>query len=79
MHCSARLLSAIFCGVNVALVQTVTQAKTKVEIGRIAKSVTLRIESVGTSEKGSGILLQRQGDYIYCADSSPCGEECGSF
>lgn len=62
MHCSALLLSAIFCGVNIALVQTVTQAKTKVEIGRIAKSVTLRIESVGTSEKGSGILLQKQGD-----------------
>jgi tetratricopeptide (TPR) repeat protein len=62
MHRSVLLLPAIFCGVNIALVQTVAQAKTKVEIGRIAKSITLRIESVDTSEKGSGILLQKQGD-----------------
>jgi tetratricopeptide (TPR) repeat protein len=56
------LLAAVFCGANVALVQPIAQAKTKVEIARIAKNITLRIEAVGADTRGSGILLQKQGD-----------------
>jgi hypothetical protein len=56
------LLAAVFCGANIALVQPIAQAKTKVEIARIAKNITLRIEAVGADTRGSGILLQKQGD-----------------
>jgi tetratricopeptide (TPR) repeat protein len=62
MYRSALILPAIFCGANIAIVQTIAQAKTKVEIGRIAKNITVRIETVGSEEKGSGILIQKEGD-----------------
>lgn len=62
MYRSALILSAVFGCANIALVQTVAQAKTKVEIGRLAKSITLRIETVGIDSRGSGVILQRQGD-----------------
>jgi hypothetical protein len=62
MYRSALILSAVFGCTNIALVQTVAQAKTKVEIGRLAKSITLRIETVGSESRGSGVVLQKQGD-----------------
>jgi tetratricopeptide (TPR) repeat protein len=62
MYRSALILSAVFGCTNIALVQTVAQAKTKVEIGRLAKSITLRIETVGSESRGSGVILQKQGD-----------------
>ncbi len=62
MKRSFLLISTIFCGVNIALVQTVAQAKTKIEISRIAQGVTLRIESVNSDNKGSGVLLAQNGD-----------------
>jgi S1-C subfamily serine protease len=33
-----------------------------VEVGRIAKAITLEIKEVGSDRVGSGILLQQQGD-----------------
>jgi tetratricopeptide (TPR) repeat protein len=62
MYRSALILSAVFGCTSIALVQTVAQAKTKVEIGRLAKSITLRIETVGSESRGSGVILQKQGD-----------------
>jgi tetratricopeptide (TPR) repeat protein len=62
MYRSTLILSAVFGCTNIALVQTVAQAKTKVEIGRLAKSITLRIETVGSESRGSGVILQKQGD-----------------
>ncbi len=66
MYRSTLILSAVFGCTNIALVQTVAQAKTKVEIGRLAKSITLRIETVGSESRGSGVILQKQGD-VYTA------------
>jgi tetratricopeptide (TPR) repeat protein len=66
MYRSTLILSAVFGFTNIALVQTVAQAKTKVEIGRLAKSITLRIETVGSESRGSGVILQKQGD-VYTA------------
>ncbi len=66
MYRSALILSAVFGCTNIALVQTAAQAKTKVEIGRLAKSVTLRIETVGNESRGSGVILQKQGE-VYTA------------
>jgi tetratricopeptide (TPR) repeat protein len=62
MHRSTLFLTAVFWGTNLALVQTMAVAKTKVEIGRIAKSITVRLESIGSENKGSGTILQKQGD-----------------
>jgi Trypsin-like peptidase domain len=62
MYRSALFLSAIFGGINIALVQTVSQAKTKIEIGRIAQSITVQIESIDTADKGSGILIAKNDD-----------------
>jgi tetratricopeptide (TPR) repeat protein len=62
MYRSALILSAVFGCTNIAFVQTVAQAKTKVEIGRLAKSITLRIETVGSDNAGSGVILQKQDD-----------------
>jgi tetratricopeptide (TPR) repeat protein len=62
MYRSTLILSAVFGCTNIALVQTVAQAKTKIEIGRLAKSITLRIETVGSESRGSGVILQKQGD-----------------
>jgi S1-C subfamily serine protease len=60
MHRFAIILPAVFCGVNIALVQMVAQSKTKVEIARAARSITVRIEIVGSEVKGSGILIQKE-------------------
>lgn len=54
--------SSISQNTNIALVQAASQKKTNVEIGRIAKGITLRIDSVGVNSKGSGILLKKQGN-----------------
>jgi S1-C subfamily serine protease len=68
MSRSALLISVLFCGTSIAAnaVQNtwplVAAAKTKVEIGRIAKNITLRIEATNASNIGSGVLLQKQGD-----------------
>ncbi len=66
MYRSTLILSAVFAYTNIALVQTIAQAKTKVEIGRLAKSITLRIEPLDSKKGGSGVILQKQGD-IYTA------------
>jgi tetratricopeptide (TPR) repeat protein len=66
MYRSKLLLSAVFCGAQLALISTIAEAKTKVEIGRIAKSITVRIETIGSENQGSGVILQKQGD-VYTA------------
>jgi len=49
---SAPLLGA---AATIALVQLVAQALTPAEIGRIARAVTVRIETPG--ESGSGVII----------------------
>jgi tetratricopeptide (TPR) repeat protein len=45
-----------------AVVQTRIAAKSAVEVGRIAKAITVEIKVIGSTDIGSGILLQQQGD-----------------
>ena len=54
---SAPLLGA---AATIALVQAVSQALTPAEIGRVARAVTVRIETPG--ESGSGVIIERNGN-----------------
>ncbi len=60
MFRSSLFLAPVLIGANFVLVQTVVIAKSAVEVGRIAKSITVEIKQVGVDKVGSGILLQRQ-------------------
>jgi S1-C subfamily serine protease len=53
-------LTAALVGMNVALVQPLVVAKSATEVERIAKAITVEINS--SKGSGSGVLLQRQGD-----------------
>jgi tetratricopeptide (TPR) repeat protein len=54
-------LVTILIGANTFALQPLAVSKSTVEIGRIAKVITVEIKQVGTSTVGSGILLQKQG------------------
>ncbi len=54
-------LVSILIGTNTVLLQPLAIAKSTVEVGRIAKAITVEIKQVGSSNVGSGILLQKQG------------------
>jgi tetratricopeptide (TPR) repeat protein len=62
------ILAAIFSSLNIDAAQAIGQAKTKEEIGHLAESLTLRIEtqctngSIREPNEGSGVILQKQGD-----------------
>jgi tetratricopeptide (TPR) repeat protein len=62
MYRSSLFLTTALLGTTMALIQPVVLAKSEVEVGRIAKAVTVEIKEIGKSRAGSGILLQRQGD-----------------
>jgi Trypsin-like peptidase domain/TPR repeat len=62
MHMSTFFSTAAFFGTTLIIVQPAVQAKSAIEVGRIAKAITLEINRVGSNNGGSGILLQRQGD-----------------
>jgi S1-C subfamily serine protease len=55
-------LTGLLVGTNVVLVQQAVVAKSPQEVARVAKNITVSIKTVGTTNVGSGILLQRQGD-----------------
>jgi tetratricopeptide (TPR) repeat protein len=55
-------LTGLLVGTNVMLVQQAVVAKSPQEVARVAKAITVAIKTVGTTNVGSGILLQRQGD-----------------
>jgi tetratricopeptide (TPR) repeat protein len=62
MRCSLLFCSAAIAGTNLALVQYTAQAKTAVEIGRIAKNITVLINAIDAGGSGSGTILQKQGN-----------------
>jgi S1-C subfamily serine protease len=47
---------------DTAIQRPTALAKSPLEVGRVAKAITVEIKKVGTDKSGSGILLQRQGD-----------------
>jgi hypothetical protein len=55
-------LTGLWVGTNVVLMQQAVVAKSPQEVARVAKTITVAIKTVGTTNVGSGILLQRQGD-----------------
>jgi tetratricopeptide (TPR) repeat protein len=62
MYRSSLFLAAALVGTNMAFVQPIALAKSAVEVGRIAKAITVEIKQVASNRVGSGILLQRQDD-----------------
>jgi Trypsin-like peptidase domain/TPR repeat len=62
MNCAPLWLTGLLVGTNVMLVQQAVVAKSPQEVARVAKAITVAIKTVGTTDVGSGILLQRQGD-----------------
>jgi tetratricopeptide (TPR) repeat protein len=61
MYRSSLFLAAALVGTNMAFVQPTALAKSSVELGRIAKAITVEIKQIGSDRTGSGILLQKQG------------------
>jgi tetratricopeptide (TPR) repeat protein len=57
-------LSAAILGVGFALVQSLpAQALTKVEVGKVAQSVTVMIQNAQTpQDAGSGVIIKREGE-----------------
>ncbi len=60
MYRSSLFLTAALVGTTIALVQPMAAAKSAVEVGRVAKAITVETKEVGTTRIGTGILLQRQ-------------------
>jgi tetratricopeptide (TPR) repeat protein/V8-like Glu-specific endopeptidase len=61
MSYSPWFLTAVLIGTNTVMLQPLAVAKSTVEVGRIAKAITVEIKQNGTDKVGSGILLQKQG------------------
>jgi tetratricopeptide (TPR) repeat protein len=61
MFYSPWFLTAVLIGTNIVMLQPLAVAKSTVEVGRIAKAITVEIKQVGNDKVGSGILLQKQG------------------
>lgn len=61
MYRSYLFFTAALIGTAIALVQPMALAKSSLEVGRIAKAITVEIKQVGSDKVGSGILLQKQG------------------
>jgi tetratricopeptide (TPR) repeat protein len=62
MSYSPWFLTAVLIGINTVTLQPLAVAKSVVEVGRIAKAITVEIKQDGTDIVGSGILLQKQGE-----------------
>jgi tetratricopeptide (TPR) repeat protein len=61
MSYSPWFLTTVLIGSNIVMLQPLAVAKSAVEVGRIARVITVEIKQVGTDKVGSGILLQKQG------------------
>jgi tetratricopeptide (TPR) repeat protein len=80
MSRAAWWLAGLLVGTNVVLVQQAVMAKSPQEIARIAKAITVAIKVVGTTEVGSGILLQKQGEvYTVLTAGHVVNKPGGSF
>jgi tetratricopeptide (TPR) repeat protein len=65
--------------VTKAVGQTRIAAKSAVEVGRIAKAITVEIKVPGTDNVGSGILLQQQGDVYTVLTAGHVAEKGAKF
>jgi tetratricopeptide (TPR) repeat protein len=54
-------------------------ARSAVEVGRIAKAITVEIKVVGSKSTGSGILLQQQGDMYTILTAGHVAEKGANF
>jgi tetratricopeptide (TPR) repeat protein len=62
MYRSSWFLTAALVGTNMALAQTIAQAKTTDEIAIDARSVTVKIHLQQDESSGSGVIIHQQGD-----------------
>jgi tetratricopeptide (TPR) repeat protein len=62
MYRSSLFLITALVGENIALIQPLVAAKSAVEVGEIAKAITLEIKATKSGKIGSGIILQQEGD-----------------
>jgi S1-C subfamily serine protease len=76
MSRNSLLVSAIF-GINMLLLPNAAAAKSAVEVGRIARAITIEIKVIGANQVGSGVLLQREVD-VYTVLTTGHVVEAGS-
>jgi tetratricopeptide (TPR) repeat protein len=56
------LLSAVFYGASVVLVQGSLQAQSAQDVAKVAKAISVKIEAGDNASQGSGVILQKQGN-----------------
>lgn len=56
------LLSAVFYGASIVLVQSAIFAQSAEDVAKVAKTISVKIQVRGESEQGSGVIIQKQGD-----------------
>jgi S1-C subfamily serine protease len=56
------LLGSTIFGINLLLLPNMAVAKSAVEVGRIAKAITIEIKVIGSTQVGSGVLVQHEVD-----------------
>jgi S1-C subfamily serine protease len=72
-------LPAIFgIGATISLIQSTATAKSAIEIGEIAKAMTVRITS-DIGGNGSGIILQQQGDVYTVLTAAHVVRQAGNY
>jgi tetratricopeptide (TPR) repeat protein len=72
-------LPAIFgIGATISLIQSTATAKSAIEIGEIAKAITVRITS-DIGGNGSGIILQQQGDVYTVLTAAHVVRQAGNY
>jgi hypothetical protein len=75
MYRSSWFLTAALVGTNVALVQQVAGAKSAVEVGRIAKAITVEIKTIGSTESRIRDFVTAARKCICGVDGWACGEK----
>jgi tetratricopeptide (TPR) repeat protein len=73
------LVSTSSLGANIALVQSISAAKSTTQVAEIASAITVEIKTANSSKVGSGILFQRQGDIYTVLTAAHVVKEGESF
>jgi tetratricopeptide (TPR) repeat protein len=62
MNSSSRFLTAALMGMNLAIVQPASAAKSVSEVRNIVKAVTVKIQLQSNKSNGSGVIINKKGD-----------------
>jgi tetratricopeptide (TPR) repeat protein len=77
MYRSSLFLTTALIGTTVSLIQPATQAKSVVEIERVARDMTVEIKLQQNGSVGSGVMIDRKGDLYTLVTNAHvvCGNE----